>query len=302
LAVEIKESHVYDDLLACRRLYLNQTTQPMSAESYKWKSSDGKEIYGHNWKAENPWAVILLVHGMGEHCHRYEHVAKAFNEAGYSVYSFDHRGHGRTAGKKGHTPSYGHLLDVVDDVLKLAKKENGDTPVFLYGHSMGGNVALNMALRRKPGIKGVIASSPWLKLAFEPPVFQVLLAKVVKGLLPGLTQPSKLDVNSISRDKEEVKKYSNDPLVHDRISTIFFLHAHEAGLYALGRATEFGYPLFIFHGSDDKLTSHDASKLFAETAPNATWKSWKGLYHECHNEPEKDEVIKTMIDWVRAQA
>ena len=302
MAVEIKESHVYDDLLACRRLYLNQTSQPMSAESYKWKSSDGKEIYGHNWRVENPWAVILLVHGMGEHCHRYEHVAKAFNEAGYSVYSFDHRGHGRTDGKKGHTPSYSHLLDVVDDVLKRAKKENRDTPVFLYGHSMGGNVALNMALRRKPGIKGVIASSPWLKLAFEPPAFQVLLAKVVKGLLPGLTQPSMLDVNSISRDKEEVKKYSNDPLVHDRISTIFFLSAHEAGLYALGRAKEFGYPLFIFHGSDDKLTSHDASKLFAETAPNATWKSWKGLYHECHNEPEKDEVIKTMIDWVRAQA
>ena len=302
MGVKIKESFVYDDLVAGCRLYLNQTTQLMSAAPYKWKSSDGKEIYGHNWKVENPWAVIVLVHGMGEHCHRYEHVAKAFNEAGYSVYSFDHRGHGRTEGKKGHTPSYDHLLNVVDDVLKLAKKDNGDKPVFLYGHSMGGNVVVNMALRRKPEIKGVIASSPWLKLAFEPPALQVMLAKVVKGLLPGLTQPSKLDVNSISRDKEEVKKYSNDPLVHDRISTIFFLSVHEAGLYALDHAKEFEYPLYIFHGSDDKLTSHDASKEFAGAVPNSTWKSWEGLYHECHNEPEQDEVIKEMIEWVRTHA
>ena len=240
-----------------------------------------------------------MVHGMGEHCLRYEHVAKAFNKAEYSVYSFDHRGHGRTEGKRGHTPSYDHLLDTVEDALKRASMENADKPIFLYGHSMGGNVVLNMALRRKPEIKGVIASSPWLKLAFEPPKLQVMLAKVVKGVLPGLTQPSKLDVNSISRDKEEVKKYSEDPMVHDRISTIFFLSAHEAGLYALEHAKEFGYPLYIFHGTEDKLTSHDASKQFAEARPASNWKSWVGLYHECHNEPEKEEVLDSMIEWVR---
>lgn len=274
----------------------------MSAESFKWKSSDGVNIYGHSWRVDDPSAVVVLVHGMGEHCHRYEHVAKAFNNAGHSMYGFDHRGHGRTEGKKGHTPSYDHLLDSVQDVLNRAKHDNPDKPIFLYGHSMGGNVVLNMALRRKLEIAGVIASSPWLKLAFEPPAIQVMLAKLVKGILPGLTQPSKLDVNAISRDKAEVKKYSDDPLVHDRISTIFFLSVHEAGLFALENAKNFEYPLFIFHGTGDSLTSHDASKQFSDSAPNATWKSWEGLYHECHNEPEKEEVIRSMTEWIRTHA
>jgi len=271
----------------------------MAHKTYTWKASDGTEMFGQDWTIDNANAAVVIVHGMGEHSGRYAHVAEAMNTAGYSCYGFDHRGHGKTAGKKGHTPSYDVLLDTVDDVLKRAVTENPNKPVFIYGHSMGGNVTLNFALRRSPKVTGVIGSSPWLKLAFDPPAIQVAAGKLVNKIFPGFTQSSNLDVNSISRDAEEVKKYSADSMVHDKISTSFFLGVHDAGLWAIENAGKLSVPAYVFHGSGDKLTSHDGSKEFAgKAAGDVTWKSWDGLYHECHNEPEKAQVIQAMIDWM----
>lgn len=271
----------------------------MAHSTYTWKAPDGTEMFGQDWTTDNAKAAVVIVHGMGEHSGRYAHVAKAMNDEGYSCYSFDHRGHGKTAGKKGHTPSFDALLDSVEDVLKRAKGENPGKPVFIYGHSMGGNVTTNFAIRRNPKVNGIVVSSPWLRLAFDPPAIQVAAGKLVNRIFPGFTQSSNLDVNSISRDAEEVKKYEADPMVHDKISTSFFLGVHDAGLWAIENAGKLSVPAYVFHGSADKLTSHDASKEFADKAAgDVTWKSWDGLYHECHNEPEKDQVIQSIIDWM----
>jgi alpha-beta hydrolase superfamily lysophospholipase len=226
-------------------------------------------------------------------------VAEALNDAGFSVVAFDHRGHGRSGGKRGHTPSYDQLLSDVDMLLAHARTVAQGGKVFLYGHSMGGNVVLNHALRRKSDVAGVIASSPWLRLAFEPPKFEVTLAGIFRNLLPGFVQGTKLDASAISRDKAVVDAYIKDPLVHDRISVSFFLGTYEAGLWALAHAAEQKKPLYIFHGTADRLTSHDASRQFANLAKgDVKWQSWDGLFHECHNEPEKALVIAAIADWI----
>mmetsp|Transcript_16842 Transcript_16842/g.25471 ORF Transcript_16842/g.25471 Transcript_16842/m.25471 type:complete len:286 (-) Transcript_16842:148-1005(-) len=275
-----------------------------SSGAYTWKASDGVEMYGYTWGVEKPRAVVILVHGMNEHCHRFDHVAKEFNLSGFSVYGFDHRGHGQTKGKRGHTPSYDKLLDTVKDTIDRAKTENNITPtsnipMFLYGHSMGGNVVLNYALQRKPDkdfIAGVISSSAWLGLPSGPPAILIPIAMLLRCIWPSFTLKSGLD--GMSRDPEVIAKYKTDPLVHDRISIEFFLGSREAAKFALDNAADFDYPLLIAHGSDDKITSHDASKEFGEKAPDSKWKSWEGCYHELHNEPEKEQVIKSMIDFM----
>lgn len=286
----------------CRKNYFcsSSKTQTMKHQDLKWTASDGIEIYGQCWLNDaKPKAVICIVHGMGEHSTRYAHVAEYLVDAGYSVIAYDHRGHGKSGGKRGHTPSYDLLLDGVSDLLNQAEKIVLGSKKIIYGHSMGGNVVLNYALRRKPSIAGVIASSPWLKLAFDPPKFEVALGRFVNNIFPGFTQSTKLDATAISSDKKEVEKYMNDPLVHDKISARFFVETYSAAAYALEHASEMKLPLLIFHGTEDRLTSPEGSQQFAEKVKeNCTFRLWEGFYHETHNEPEKEEVLKYIVTWL----
>jgi alpha-beta hydrolase superfamily lysophospholipase len=263
-----------------------------------------QEFFTQLWAPESPpKAVICHVHGHGDHSGRYNHIAEAFVERGIAFMGMDHYGHGQTPGKRGHAPSYDAILDSLDQLFLEAEKQFPGIPRFLYGHSAGGNIALNHALRRKPDIKGVISSAPWLTLKIKPSSAELTLAKLMINIYPSFTQATKLPVESISRDPAEMKRYADDPLVHDKISPVFFFGCHEAGLWALEHASEFSYPLLIMHGTGDDITSHESSQEFAEKAGGGdiTWKSWEGLRHEIHNEPEKTEVIATMINWVEAR-
>jgi len=275
----------------------------MSHTTFQWTTSDRLTLFAQAWTVEQPKAVVGIIHGIGEHCGRYVHLARALNEANFSVVAYDQRGHGLSEGKRGHTPNNNLLLDGVDQLLAEMSRVAPGAPQFLFGHSMGGNVLLNHALRRHPKINGIIASAPYLRLAFAPPAIQVALAKIVKGILPALGQPTNLDASSISRDKAVVETYMKDPLVHGRITPSLFVEIDEAAKWALDNAAELTLPLLIFHGTEDKLTSHDASKEFAAKAKgDVTWKSWEGLYHECHNEPEQQQVFQLMIDWINARS
>src|SRR4051812_3340793 len=180
----------------------------------KWKSNDGLEIFGQKWEPENGTVmkVICLVHGFGEHSSRYEHVAKFFTDNQYGVITYDHRGHGRSGGKKGHFPSYDEFMNDVENLLKQADQHFPNVPKILYGHSMGGNVVANFAIRRNPVVAGVVISSPFFKPAFVPPAIKIALGKLMRNLIPSFSLPSGLDPSGISRDKEVVKKYTSDPL------------------------------------------------------------------------------------------
>jgi len=270
--------------------------------TWNFQSEDGITFFAREWKPDSAKAVIALVHGHGEHIGRYEHVAEAMNAAGYAMTGFDLRGHGRSTGKRGHAPSYDALLDDVMRFLRQTAARFPDMPIFLYGHSLGGNLVINTALRRKPAVKGVIATGPWLRLAFEPPAAKISLAKTMQSILPGLLQSSGLETAALSHDEAVVRAYENDPLVHDKISARLFVVMYDAGLWALEHASELTLPMLLMHGSADRLTSADASREFAERAgEKVTLKIWDGAYHEIHNEPEKEDVFRTMIAWMDAR-
>jgi alpha-beta hydrolase superfamily lysophospholipase len=269
---------------------------------WKWKSRDGLEMYARGWKPENPKAVVVLVHGHGEHVNRYNHVADVFTQAGYAMQGFDLRGHGQSTGQRGHTPEYQNLMNDIADFIGDAQKRYPGLPLFLYGHSMGGNQAINYVLRSSQGLKGVIATGPWLKLAFDPSAAQLLMAKALNGLVPSFSLSSGLSQSSLSRDPEVVSKYAADPLVHDKVSVRLYNSVYGSGLWALEHAAELKIPMLLMHGSGDKLTSAGASQEFAKRAGNlVTFRLWDGFYHEIHNEPEKAEVIQAMVDWLDTQ-
>jgi alpha-beta hydrolase superfamily lysophospholipase len=274
----------------------------MDISEWKWKSRDSLDMYARGWKPEAPKAVVVLVHGHGEHVNRYDHVAAIFTQAGYAMQGFDLRGHGQSAGQRGHTPTYDSLMNDISDFIADAQKRYPGLPVFLYGHSMGGNQAINYVLRSPQGLKGVIATGPWLKLAFDPPAAQVMAAKVLNSIVSSFSLTSTLDQSFLSRDPEVVRKYAADPLVHDKISVRLYNGIYESGLWALEHAAELKIPMLLMHGSDDKITSAPASQEFAQKAGSlVTLRIWNGFYHEIHNEPEKAEVIQVMVDWLDKQ-
>ena len=275
----------------------------MKMREWGWKSADGLEMFAQSWEPdETPRAVVCLVHGLGEHSGRYAHVGKAFVEAGFVLTGFDVRGHGKSGGPRGHTPSYDALMDDIDLFIHLVAGRYPGLPRFLYGHSLGGNFVINFALRCRPELVGVIATGPWLKLAFQPASSKVMLGKIMNNILPGFSQASGLDTRALSHDPEVVNAYENDPLVHDKISARLFLNVFESGLWALDHAAEIPLPLLLMHGGADRIISLEASRQFAASAGDkVTLRIWDGSYHEIHNEPEQGEVFTVMIDWMNTQ-
>lgn len=257
-------------------------------------------IYGQYFQPKTIKAVVVLVHGMGEHSKRYENfVIPFYNQNSFAVLTFDQFGHGLTEGKRGHNPSFEAVLDCVQEMLKKAESVFGNKPTFLYGHSMGGNVVINYALRRKNNLTGVIATSPFLKLAFEPPSWKLKIAKILLKIAPSLTMSNELDIEGISRDKNVIEAYNNDPLVHDKISPNYSIVFIETGKWAIENANKLKTPILLIHGTDDRLTSYKGSEEFAKNAGNIVdIQLYEGAYHELHNDIIKNEVLEQMMTWI----
>jgi alpha-beta hydrolase superfamily lysophospholipase len=247
---------------------------------------------------ENAKAVIVLVHGLGEHILRYDNWADLFMKEGMAFTGVDLPGHGRSEGKRGYVRSYRLVDEMIGIMLDSCRKTFPGIPVYLYGHSLGGGIVLNYVLRVNPRIKGVIVTSPWLRLSFEPAKDKIILASVLKNLIPGLVQSSGLNVSHISHDDTVVNNYKKDPLVHGKISVSLFDAAMSAAKYSLTHAQDLKIPTLLIHGSDDQITSPQGSMEFAGKSDKVTLRIWDGGYHELHNEPFRADVFRYIIDWI----
>ena len=266
------------------------------------QSPDKLQFHFQGWEPEASLrAIVCLVHGLGEHTGRYTHVAAALNDAGYAVLGFDLRGHGKSEALRGHTPSYDALMDDIGRLLDEAAQRYPGKSQFIYGHSLGGNLALNYALRRKPPLAGVVSTSPAIRVGKPLPATQLTLAKVMNKLRPTMQMPNGLALDNLARDPEVIRAYKSDPLVHNKISVRLAVEMLQAGEWALAHAAEFPLPLLLVHGSADELTSAAATQEFAgKVRGDCTLKIWDGFYHETHNEPEKAEVLAFMVAWIES--
>lgn len=273
-----------------------------SAQNFKF-NFHSTNFYGQYFKPDSCKGVVVLVHGMGEHSKRYNSfvIPSLLNE-NLAVLSYDQFGHGQTEGKRGHNPGYDSLLDCLDLVISKAQELFENLPIFLYGHSMGGNVVINYCLRKEHPVTGLIATSPLLELAFDPPKWKMTAGKIIRKIAPALTLPSELDARAISRDPIEVQKYIDDPLVHDKISANYSLAVFEAGAWAIEHASELSIPSLIVHGTGDQITSHRASERFAKNSNNkAELMLMEGGYHELHNDLDKQAFIELLTNWLVKQ-
>lgn len=258
---------------------------------------DGKVHYQY-FTGDTNNAVIVLIHGLGEHSGRFEAWARKFNAYNYAVCALDLPGHGLSYGKRGHIHKFSDFYKEIDQFIEQVKKDFPEKSITLYGHSMGGNILTNYVLKRKPAVKALILSSPWLKLAVKPNVFKYFLGKLMYKIYPQFHDTTNLNPAFISRIPEEVEKYKTDKLVHGRITPALFFPLYLKGIKMAERAKEFYLPTLVFHGSEDNLTSHDASKKFADGNDKIDFISMEGGYHELHHDLCREELFEKIIDWL----
>lgn len=270
-----------------------------STKLYRLRSKfDGLRLVMREWVCKGePQAVLILVHGIGEHSQVYKNWAKKFNQQHITTISFDLRGHGLSGGKRGHTPMYRAYMSDLATVYKRAKQLYPHKPILLYGHSMGGNIVLHFLLKNRKFIVGGIASSPWLSLAFEPAFYKVLLGRILK-----LFWPEYSNSNKTSLEADVVVDKEKDPLLHDRISITTYLECKKAGQRILQRSSLLNLPLLLMHGTQDKRTSWDSTAKLGSNFihPLGKFVSFENAEHELHEWKNKDQVFSTIMTWIQA--
>jgi len=257
-------------------------------------------IYYREWQVTNPKGVVLLVHGVAEHCQRYEAIARVLNEAGYILSALDLPNHGQSEGKRGHIDSNTFFQEAVLTLYERVKSAHSDSPIFILGHSMGGLITSRFLLDHQEKFKGAILSGPAIEVFQEPPAWQVGLIKGIAKLFPALGL-GPVDGSMVSRDPEVVKAYNVDPLVYTtKLSAKLLVGFNTTMAEVKSRAGSINLPLLIMHGTADKLTQPSGSQWLYDSiaSDDKTLKLYEGLYHEIFNEPEAPSIYKEVVEWL----
>jgi alpha-beta hydrolase superfamily lysophospholipase len=244
-------------------------------------------------------AVVLVVHGLGEHAGRYEHVARRLNSWGFAVRAYDQCGHGESGGARGTLPTSMRLIDDLTDVVdSIRARMPDDLPLLVLGHSMGGLVAsCFVALRRRP-IDGLILSSPALNPGLN--ALQKVALAILPRIAPNLTVGNGVNPEWISHDPAVVQAYKADPRVHDRLSGRLARFIADGGPMVVGRAAQWKVPTLLMYGGSDKLVNPQGSRDFAAAAPAdvVTTRGFDPLYHEIFNELDAEPVFDCLKAWL----
>ncbi len=273
----------------------------MSSSNPNLVADDGTQLFALRWSPGNrPTGTVVIVHGLGDHCQRFEHVAERFVSAGFDVIAFDQRGHGKTAGQRGHVDRYDRLLDDISCALDYASSLSGRHR-FLFGQSFGGGLVLNHAARRCPDIQGVVAMSPLIRPATPPQWWKRFAARTLNVVWPRFAFATNLDDRAMTHDPDSLRQRRDDPLIHHHVSARLASQMLDAGNWVLENADKIRIPSLVMHGDEDSVTEHAASRELAQRMGEAcSWKTWEGLYHELHWEHGRDSILNCVVDWMSA--
>lgn len=266
-----------------------------------FSGADGATVYFQYWQPDaDARALILIAHGAAEHGGRYQAFAEHFTGLGYAVAALDHFGHGRSDGGRCCMRSLDDQVHNVAQFRQCMTERLPGLPLVLLGHSMGGLIACLLLLQEQHEYAACVLSGAAIKTPMEPPVWQLVLLKLLSRLAPNLGV-MQLDASGVSRDEAVVEHYINDPLNHGGKMTARMVVELFRGMQVVQqRAPEIQIPLLILHGGADSMTSAEGSQFLHNHAgsKDKTLSIYPGLYHEIFNEPERLQVYADVESWL----
>ena len=259
---------------------------------------DGTSLLIRRWPVPTgePWASMLLVHGLAEHCGRYEHVGAQLAAAGIEAHAFDLRGFGGSSGPRASVDRWSQHHDDLEERLVAVRSIAPARPLVLYGHSMGGLIALGYVLDGRSMPDLLVLSAP--AIGARIPLWQRALVMGGRRVASRLLIANRLNPNDLSRDARVRADYVADPLNQHR-TTLGFAHVAFAEQRRVAASLDrLAIPTLVIHGAADRYVPTDASAPL-EGVAGVTRRVYPGVRHELHNEPEGPEVVAEIIDWVR---
>lgn len=269
-----------------------------------FKGFNGLDLYYQRWRPQSGGAVraaLLVVHGHGEHSGRYANVVNCLVPSGFAVYAFDHRGHGRSPGQRGHVDRFDEFDQDVRAFRALVREQEPGRPVFMIAHSLGGLIGVYSLLHDPSGWAGAVVSGSLLGQVGVAPAM-LMAARVMSKVWPRFSLKTGLEVAALSRDPTVVDAYVNDPLVHSRGTARLGTEIGAAIEWCHAHAAEFQLPLLMVHGGADRICLPEGSRRFFEhvTIADRRWCEYDGYYHELYNDLGKERVLADVDAWLGA--
>jgi len=268
-------------------------------ESHFRSDRDGLRLFRRSWLPGRSDRVLALVHGFAEHSGRYEHVGRWFAERGYVVHAYDHRGHGRSEGRRTHVEKFDEFLDDLGCFHAAIRAEHPGLPILLTGHSMGGLIVAAFLADRRPAVAAAVTSGAALELGPDVSQTRLRFSRFLRRVAPRLRMKSTLDASGLSRDADVVAAYLADPHVYRTLTASFGAELLAAIDTTRQRAFEIQVPVLVLHGEADPMCPVSGSRAFHEGlhVAGSRLRTYPGLRHEIFNEPEQEQVFEDIIRW-----
>lgn len=267
-----------------------------------FRASGGEHLFYQVWRLPaEPRATLVIVHGLGEHSGRYLNVVNHLAPQGYAIYALDHRGHGRSPGRRGHLDDWSLFREDLRAFVRMVQTREVGRPFFLMGHSLGGCMVLDYVLHYPDGLAAVVASAPAVgRLNVSPG--RTLMSKLLAKIKPDLSFSTGLDETRISREPAVVEAYRHDPLVHGKGTPALGICFIQTAEWTLAHAADFQPPLLLLHGEADRLVNVAGSRKFYEQVkqPDKKLIIYPGGYHESHNDLHKEQMLADLESWLEA--
>lgn len=244
--------------------------------------------------------AILVIHGYAEYIDRYRSLIDRLSKEGYHVFAIDHYGHGRSDGTKGLIRNMNHLLDDISEWFDSLKAQNKDFQWYVFGHSMGGGIALELTLRHQDSVQALVLSGALIKLPDTFSEWVKVLVRFIARIVPSIPIVP-VDLDLLSRDPDVVRIYKEDPLVYsEKARARTAVEIERLSLFIQSKLDQLSVPVWIGHGSLDRVTDPQGSRMLHQkaTSQDKTLKIYHGLFHELLNEPEGQVVMHDIIQWL----
>jgi lysophospholipase len=248
-----------------------------------------------------PRAEVVLVHGYCDHGGRLEHVADLLGARGFRVAAGDLRGHGRSAGRRGHIERFEQYLDDVGTMLARSPRAGraGALPVFLVGHSLGGLVALRFAQRHPARVEGVALVAPFLGLAFPVPAWKRAMAWALSAAWPPFSLPNEMPADILCHDPEWVARFEADPLVFRHATARWYTETVAAQREAFSTPLS-RVPLLLLLAGDDRVVCNDTARRLhaALGSSREDVREYPGFFHNVFDEPGHGRAVDDVVAWI----